>query len=643
MASTIHGSGDVPAVKFKVVILSLLLVLVGCGGVVSAGLFFFLLPWLGNILQPKPRPALTIEAVYPGANAQVIADTVAVPLEQQVYGVEKMVGMRSQCTEGTCTLHVTFERGVDLKIAQVLVQNRVSLALPVLPDAVKFGAVSVKRKSPGVLLFVSLSSPDGSRDTPFLSNYAKLALQDELSRLPGVDDITTLGPRDYGLRVWVDPDKLAARNLTATDVVQALREQNVQLGQPEMGKGPDLPIILKPFLRLADLEQIDNLIVKATANGNVVRLRDVARVELGANQQESHARLNGQPVVVLGISPIPEARAGEVSRAVGDKLAQLRSKQPEGVQVEAAFDFTPNLDAPRQRTTPEYLLLDLTLPAAASAERTRAVLDRCEAVLREINGVQDVLALTDNPFDQARNQGCILVRLAPADRKQTRREQLTQTIRTRLEQEVAEATLRVRDLSEPGRFPRCAYPIELALVGPEQDRLREWAEKLAERLRQSTKLADVGTSPGSTLQPQLSVDVDRAQAKALGVSLDDLMTVLQVHLGLLHVNDFNSFGRTLQVTVQAPPRFRDQVEDLQRLKVRNAQGDMVPLAALVQVREIEAPKVVERFNGEPMLAITANPAAGVSLAGARSFCESLAEEIRKELQLPAEYRLIWLP
>jgi multidrug efflux pump subunit AcrB len=643
MASTNHGSGDVGGVRIKVVTLSLLLVFVFCGGVVSAGVFFYLLPWLGNVLQAKPRPALTIEAQYPGANAQVVADTVAAPLEQQVIGVEKMVSMRSQCTDGTCTIYVTFEPGVDLNISQVLVQNRVALAMPVLPDVVKFGTVAVKRKSPGVLLLVSLSSPDNSRDTLFLSNYAKLALQDELARLPGVGDITTFGPRDYGLRVWVDPEKLAAHDLTAADIVQALRDQNVQAGQLEKDQGPGLPITLKPLGRLADLEQIDNLIVKATANGNVVRLRDVARVELGANQQESHASLNGQPVVILGISPTPEVRAGEVSRAVEDKLAQLRSNHPPGVLVGAAFDFTPNLEAPRQWRTPEYLLLDLALPVGASAERTRAGLDRCASLLRNIPGVEDVLALTDNPFDSARNQACILLRLAPGDRKLARREELTQTIRTLLEREVAEMTVRVRDLSEPGRFPRCAYPIELALVGPERDRLGEWAEKVAGRLRHNGQLTDVGTSPGSTPQPQLSVDVDRAQAKALGVSLDNLLTVLQVHLGSVHVNDFNQFGRTWQVTVQAPPPFRDKVEDLPRLKVRNTQGDMVPLAALVQVREIEAPRVLERLNGEPMLVLTANPAPGVSLHAARSLCETVAEEVRKELPQPAQYRLAWLP
>src|SRR5262249_27446448 len=158
-----------------------------------------------------------------------------------------------------------------------LVQNRVSLALPVMPDVIKMEGMTVKKKSPGVLLLVSLSSPDGSRDSLFLSNYATMMLKDELARVPGVADITPLGLRDYGLRIWADPDRLAALNLTAADVVQALREQNVQAGPLEKDRGLKLPLILKPQGRLADVEEIENVIVKAGPDGSLVRLRDVAR------------------------------------------------------------------------------------------------------------------------------------------------------------------------------------------------------------------------------------------------------------------------------------------------------------------------------------------------------------------------------
>src|ERR1700719_2177683 len=167
-------------------------------------------------------PTVEVSAVYPGANAQVVADTVAAPLEQQVNGVEDMLYMSSQCTnDGNYTLTVTFQNGVDLNMAQVLVQNRVSLAEPILPDLVKRRGVTVKKKSPSVLMIVNLYSPDRSRDNLYLSNYATIQLKDELSRLPGIGDITYLGQRDYSMRVWLDPEKMSFRNLTASDVVHA--------------------------------------------------------------------------------------------------------------------------------------------------------------------------------------------------------------------------------------------------------------------------------------------------------------------------------------------------------------------------------------------------------------------------------------
>src|SRR5215469_9488596 len=175
-------------------------------------------------------PTVEVSASYAGANAQVVADTVAAPIEQQVNGVENMLYMSSQCTnDGTYTLTITFQNGTDLNIAQLLVQNRVALATPILPDLVKRRGVTVKKKSPNVLMIVNLSSPGGSRDNLYLSNYATIQLKDELSRLTGVGDINYLGQRDYSMRIWLDPQKMASRNLTASDVTQAIEQQNTQV------------------------------------------------------------------------------------------------------------------------------------------------------------------------------------------------------------------------------------------------------------------------------------------------------------------------------------------------------------------------------------------------------------------------------
>src|SRR5882672_6568298 len=184
-------------------------------------------------------PTVEVSAVYPGANAQVVADTVAAPIEQQVNGVEKMLYMSSQCTnDGSYSLTVTFQNGVDLNMAQVLVQNRVALAQPILPDLVKRRGVTVKKKSPSVLMIVNLYSPDGSRKNLYLSNYATIQLKDELSRLDGVGDVTYLGQRDYSMRVWLDPKKMQSRSLTASDVITAIQQQNAQVAAGQLGQPP---------------------------------------------------------------------------------------------------------------------------------------------------------------------------------------------------------------------------------------------------------------------------------------------------------------------------------------------------------------------------------------------------------------------
>src|SRR3954469_24126140 len=233
-------------------------------------------------------PTVEVSASYPGANAQVVADTVAAPIEQQVNGVEDMLYMSSQCTnDGTYTLTVTFRNGTNLNLAQVLVQNRVALAQPILPDLVKRKGVTVKKKSPSILMIVNLFSPEGTRDNLYLSNYATIQLKDELSRLDEVGDITYIGQRDYSMRVWLDPEKMATRNLSATDVTQAIEQQNTQvaagqIGQPPVSTGQTFQYTITTMGRLADPDEFGEMILKSDAAGNLVRLRDVARIELGA-------------------------------------------------------------------------------------------------------------------------------------------------------------------------------------------------------------------------------------------------------------------------------------------------------------------------------------------------------------------------
>src|SRR5436190_7154745 len=206
-------------------------------------------------------PTVEVSTVYPGANSQVVADTVAAPIEQQVNGVEGMLYMSSQSTnDGVYTLTVTFRPGADLNLAQVMVQNRVALAQPILPDLVKRRGVTVKKKSPSVLMIVNLYSPDDSRDNLYLSNYATIQLRHELSRLPGVGDITYLGQRDYSMRLWLDPERLAMRSLSANEVVRAIEAQNTQvaagqIGQPPIAQGQVYQLTMSTLGRLENVEQ----------------------------------------------------------------------------------------------------------------------------------------------------------------------------------------------------------------------------------------------------------------------------------------------------------------------------------------------------------------------------------------------------
>src|SRR5882724_3543099 len=290
-------------------------------------------------------PTVEVSAFYPGANAQVVADTVAAPIEQQVNGVEGMMYMSSQCTnDGNYTLTVTFKPGSDLNIAQVLVQNRESLAEPILPELVKRRGISVKKKSPNVLMIVNLVSADSNRTDIELSNYATIQIRDELSRITGVGDITYLGQRDYSMRLWLDPQKLAAKNLNAQDVITAVQAQNIQvaagqIGQPPTPRGQVTQYIITTLGRLKNTEQFGNIVLRNTGS-TLVYLKDVASIEMGARSYDQTCTLDRKPSVALSIYQLPGSNALEVARKVRDAMKQLRDRFPPGIDYQIVYDTT---------------------------------------------------------------------------------------------------------------------------------------------------------------------------------------------------------------------------------------------------------------------------------------------------------------
>jgi hydrophobe/amphiphile efflux-1 (HAE1) family protein len=310
---------------------------------IAGAIALFRLP-IGEYPEVVP-PSVLVRATYPGANPKVIAETVAAPLEQAIVGVEDMMYMSSQAAmDGTMILTVTFNIGADIDRAQVQVQNRVSQALPRLPQEVRDLGVTTAKSSPNLMMAVNLLSPDGRYDSLYLRNYAVLNIRDVLARLPGMGDVRIFGAGDYSMRVWLDPQKLAARNLTTGDVVEAIREQNLQVAAGQIGAPPgqsaEFQVALNSMGRLEDEEQFRDIVIKTGADGQIVRLGDVARVELGAADYALRGLLNNQNSIVIPVSQAPGSNALELAQRVRDTMKELKKDFPDGVDYFIIYDTT---------------------------------------------------------------------------------------------------------------------------------------------------------------------------------------------------------------------------------------------------------------------------------------------------------------
>jgi multidrug efflux pump len=331
---------------------AVLSILITLGGIVG-------LARLPVALYPEVTPpTIEVSTTFPGAHSRTIADTVAAPIEEQVNGVEGMMYMTSTSgNDGSYSLTVTFRPGTDLNIAQVLVQNRVNIATPKLPAEVRRRGVTVKKKSTGMLMIVNLSekepepgSAEVRRSDLYLSNYATIQLRDELARLDGVGDIVFLGQRDYSMRIWLDPDQLSARGISAEDVTKAIEQQNAQvaagqIGQPPVPTGQAFQYTINTRGRLLDPDEFREIVLKADDDGRTVRLKDVAsRVEYGAVVYDQTCTLDGKPSVALSIYQLPGSNAIETANRVKAKMAELKSRFPQGIQYSIVYDTTPFIE-----------------------------------------------------------------------------------------------------------------------------------------------------------------------------------------------------------------------------------------------------------------------------------------------------------
>ncbi|MBI4724043.1 MAG: efflux RND transporter permease subunit, partial [Rhodomicrobium sp.] len=315
-------------------------------------IFIVIVGWLAYVRLPVAQfpevapPTVTVTASYPGANAQIVADTVATPLEQEINGVENMLYMSSQSTaDGNVAITVTFELGTNLDLAQVLVQNRVAVAAPRLPPEVRQTGVVVKKNTPDILMVVHMISPNNSYDQLYLSNYALLQVRDAVARVKGVGDVRLFGIREYSMRAWLDPAKISSLGMTATEIVNALQQQNIQvaggaLGQPPVPGGQAFQTSLQLRGRLAKPEEFGEIVVKTGADGRFTRLRDVARVELGALDYTTSGFLDGKTAVVLLVSQTPGANALQVANSVKETMTNLSRGFPKGIEYRIIYNPT---------------------------------------------------------------------------------------------------------------------------------------------------------------------------------------------------------------------------------------------------------------------------------------------------------------
>lgn len=815
-------------------------------------------------------PSVVVRAQFPGANPKVIAETVAAPLEEQINGVENMLYMSSQATtDGALTLTVTFKIGTDVDQAQTQVQNRVQRALPRLPEEVRQIGVTTIKSSPNLTMVVHLLSPKGSYDDVYLRNYATLNVKDRLARLSGMGDVQVFGAGDYAMRIWLDPQKVAQRSLTASDVVASIREQNVQVAAGVIGAPPDtkapFQLSVNASGRLQTEEEFGNIIVKTNADGGITRLRDVARIELGANQYALRSLLNNKPAIGMGIFEAPNANALQLSADVRKLMAELKKDFPADVDFDIVYDPTqfvsasidavvktlieavalvvlvvivflqtwraslipllavpvsivgtfavllafgfsintlslfglvlaigivvddaivvvenvernielglepfpatekamsevtgpiiatalvlcavfipaafisgltgqfykqfaltiaistvisafnsltlsPALaavllrghDAPKDRFskfldklfggwlfrpfnrffekashgyvgtvrrvirgsgialfvyaglmvltffgfahTPtgfvpaqdkQYLVAFAQLPDAASLDRTESVMKRMSEIALKQPGVEAAIAfpgLSINGFTNSPNSGIVFVTLKPFDERKDP-SMSAGAIAGALNGQysgIEEAYMAI--------FP--PPPVQgLGTIGGFRlqiedrgnlgyDELYKEVQNVIAKSRSVPELFGLFTSYTVNV-PQVDAAIDREKAKTHGVAISDIFDTLQVYLGSLYANDFNRFGRTYQVNVQAEQQFRQDADQIGQLKVRNNKGEMIPLATFIKVSDTSGPDRVMHYNGFITAEINGNAAPGYSSGQAQAAIEKLLKE-----------------
>jgi multidrug efflux pump subunit AcrB len=599
----------------------------GAGLLTAIGLGARLLINSIRAADAQEPPALMVEAQFPGMPASVVEERVAATLETKINGVENLERLHSRCgRDGSYSLEIAFQRGTDPNLAQMLVQNRVNDAMPLLPEEVRRLGVTV-RKAPSVLvMLLTISSPDASLDSSFLNNAAMVLIRPELARLPGVAEVSLHGFDGYAARILLDPQKLATHKLTVPDVKRAIEQQAL-----EATSGPRGGFQFTPAARggLTKPDQLAPIAIRSDPERPAIRVEDVkSDIRMGGDQV-GFASLDGKPAAVLAIYASAWADPREVSAALRGRFPELRGSFPPGVELSADFEFT----APATAGAPDHLLLDVNLPPAGPGESPRELLARTDQSLREIPGVRRVLALSGQPFDRDRDQPCLVVGLGQVDGAPVDRERILREIRTRFNATEKSASIRTRDLPGYARSRRSGYPIEFAIPGFDRQRLRELADKIVARMSREPRLTEPWAGPRQV--PTYAVDIDRARMERLSLALPDVSTSLQAVFGSVQAGNLQApFGREYPILLKIDPAGRGEVERLIRTNLRTARGESISLSEVAAVHLENQPAFLERFNIYPVIVITAGLDGDLSLAEARFLCERLVAESNPDARRP---------
>ncbi len=575
-------------------------------------LFVLIFSWA---LVASADDVIRVKVSCPGTDARTLDVVILSPIIRQINGIKGLSRIESEARDdGNGILSVNFLPKTDLAVAEVLVQNRVNLALSLLPDDGRYLKVSVRTISAGPPQFyLALTSSDAIHDEGFLNKFAIVNLKPHFAAVVGVTDVRVVGGRNIGMQVKLNPSRLAAYRLMDSDVVEALRRQNSLVGASGIIGGKQSNHTVVASGRLNKPDAFESVILKSNADGEVVRLKDVAEVDI-VTPWSGFARLDGRPAALIEVTTWP---------------GRLTASQLMIEEVLECLAPGMSLNCVADRSIDRLLLVEVRLSGGSTLDQTQKVVEQASEHIRRLPGKPSVFAVgeTHEP-----NLAMVFV-------KASGKSPLSTTDVEKSLDGLAGAKIRICDVP-PGK---AEFAARMALVdltefgAPEEEReerFREVADRVLTALAKDKDIEAPGLFPPPPT-PQYIVDVDRDMSAQSKVELDDIFTALQSSLGGVHATDFSRFGTTYWTTVQTDPQFGQFPENLSKVAVRSADDQMISIRQLIKIRESTGPVAVMRIDGCPSIEISAAPGAGKSASQIAAKCIKLAREV-----LPRGYRAI---